>query len=59
MTTAISKETWRVCSESRSATRRAPYAPTRGSGLEHLVTDFQGSRFFTVSTNHESLKKCA
>ncbi|KAK7952418.1 uncharacterized protein PG986_008146 [Apiospora aurea] len=34
-------------------------ALTRGSGLEHLVTDFQGPRFFAVATNHESSKKFA
>ncbi|KAK7942513.1 uncharacterized protein PG986_011626 [Apiospora aurea] len=31
----------------------------RGSGLEHLVTDFAGPRFFIVGTNHETARKYA
>ncbi|KAK8090051.1 hypothetical protein PG997_005012 [Apiospora hydei] len=43
---------------------KVPYRPgacalLRGSGLEHLVTDFRGPRFFVVATNHETSKKYA
>ncbi|KAK8048601.1 hypothetical protein PG994_010331 [Apiospora phragmitis] len=43
---------------------KVPYRPgacalLRGGGLEHLVTDFQGPRFFVVATNHETSKKYA
>ncbi|KAK8878818.1 hypothetical protein PGQ11_000112 [Apiospora arundinis] len=31
----------------------------RGGGMEHLVTDFTGPRFFVVGTNHETARKYA
>jgi hypothetical protein len=31
----------------------------RGTGLDHLVSDYSGPRFFIIGTNHESVKRCA
>ncbi|KAK8084409.1 hypothetical protein PG997_005680 [Apiospora hydei] len=39
--------------------RSGSVALIRGSGLEHLVTDFAGPRFFIVGTNHETARKYA
>ena len=43
---------------------KVPYLPgacaiLRGSGLEHLVQDYSGPRFFVIGTNHESCKRHA
>ncbi|KAK5652931.1 hypothetical protein OQA88_9410 [Cercophora sp. LCS_1] len=43
---------------------KVPYAPgacaiIRGHGLEHLVQDYSGPRFFVIGTNHESCKRHA
>jgi hypothetical protein len=31
----------------------------RGTALDHLVTDYTGTRFFLIGTNHESVKRNA
>ncbi len=43
---------------------KVPYTPgtcaiIRGNGLEHLVQDYTGPRFFVIGTNHEACKKHA
>lgn len=43
---------------------KMPYASgacaiLRGSGLEHLVHDYSGPRFFDIGTNHEACRRHA
>ncbi|KAI1082947.1 hypothetical protein F5B20DRAFT_597160 [Whalleya microplaca] len=43
---------------------KVPYKPgtcaiIRGDGLDHLVSDYSGPRFFMIGTNHESCKRFA
>lgn len=43
---------------------KVPYQPgacalIRGTGLDHLVADYTGPRYFLIGTNHESVKRNA